>query len=679
MPVYDVQTPDGRKFQVDAPDIQSASSALQSFSGPKPQTSPDMATGMARSFSKGVPILGGLLNKAEAATNAALAPVIEPLLPDGVGEQRLNAPGSTFGQRYDKALKIQEGMDESFAKDHPVVEPLAEAAGGIASLGAAGTTAAGAKLLGLSAKTLPGMIGAGAASGLAIGAADEATRGGDPLTGAVVGGAAGAAGPLVGRAVGALAEPVARAWRGFRDPEGEAARRVVGALDRDISSGGNGLGPKEFVDARKSGQPAAIMDIGGETTRGLARSAANTSPEGRATLTNAIDARFETQGDRVTHWLNSTFNYPNADAQSEALDSVAKSVNRPAYAKAYTEGAKGLWNEGFEQISQAPVVQDAIRKAMVSAKNEAAKQGFTPPRNPFAVDARDRLTLKVDENGDRMLPNLQFWDIVKRNLDRVGTRESKDWSRVLREHLDEQVPSYANARAGAAKFFGAQDALEAGQTAVNSTMSNRQIAAGLGKMSPAEKKLFQDGFVDKFVQDVRKIPDRRSVLNKIGNSTAAKERLVIALGPQRANELEAMLRVEGVMDKARGAVTGNSTTARQLVELGLAGGVDLYEGGGNITDPSALAKALMVYGAARGGRAIDERVAQHVAKLLTSSDVKDLDKGIKLIAKNKFLMSAIRNTDAALGAVGVRGAASTGARKGNVYIEDGPNADNGQK
>jgi hypothetical protein len=655
MPVFDVQTPDGRKFQVDAPDIQSASTALQSYA-PKQQASPGMTTGLGRSFAEGVPILGGLVNKAEAATEAAAAPYVEPFL-DTIGVkqpgERINAP--TFGERYNKALNIQEGMDESFAKAHPVAETAAEIAGGVASTGALATTGLGAKALGLTAKTLPGMIGTGAVSGGVIGATDAAVRGEDPAVEGGVGAVAGAAGPAVGRAVGELAAPVVRTLRGLRDPEAEAARRVATTLSRDIKSGNSGLTPQEFVGGKNAGTPVALMDLGGETTRGLARSAANTSPEGRAILDKAIDSRFQTQGDRLTDWLNTTFNYPNAEAQQKAMDEVARTANRPAYAKAYAAGAGGLWNEGFEQISQAPVVQDAIRKAMVSAKNEAARSGFTPPKNPFTTDATGRLVLKADENGNRMLPNLQFWDIVKRNLDKVGTRESKDWSRVLRGHLDEQVPSYADARAGAAKFFGASDALEAGQAAVTSKMSNRDIRAGLAKMSPTEKQMFQDGFVDGYVKTIREMPDRRSVLNKIATSDAARERLSLALGPDKAKELEAMLRVEGIMDTARSAVKGNSTTARQLVELGLAGGVNLYEGGGSFTaDPTALAKSMLIYGAARGNRAIDERVAQQVAKMLTSSDITDISKGIKLIARNKNMMAAIRNADAALGAIGTR-------------------------
>jgi hypothetical protein len=41
-----------------------------------------MVEGVTRAAARGVPIIGGLLNKADAATNAALAPVVDPLLPE---------------------------------------------------------------------------------------------------------------------------------------------------------------------------------------------------------------------------------------------------------------------------------------------------------------------------------------------------------------------------------------------------------------------------------------------------------------------------------------------------------------------------------------------------------------------------------------------------------------------
>src|SRR4051812_25140879 len=66
-------------------------------------------TDLARSASSGVPVLGGLANKANALTAAALSPVVEPLMGDS--PDNVYTPGSTFGQRYDKSLEMQEARD----------------------------------------------------------------------------------------------------------------------------------------------------------------------------------------------------------------------------------------------------------------------------------------------------------------------------------------------------------------------------------------------------------------------------------------------------------------------------------------------------------------------------------------------------------------------------------------
>lgn len=654
MPTFQLEA-DGKTFEVDAPDMETAAASLHAHTG----SVPSMAEGVGRGVARGVPLLGGALNKLEAATNATLAPVVDPLLPESF--EKLT--GKTWSERYDQALKIQQGKDKSFAEEHPIADAVAEVGGGIGATGAAAATATGAKLLGLTGNTLPQLMTRGMASGAAVSGADAAVRGENPLTAAGVGGVVGAVAPPVGRLVNSkVVEPIANTLRGIKDPAAEAERRVAGAIDRDIRNSDRGLSLQQMTDAKASGQPAMLMDAGGETTRALARSAANTSPEGRSTLNRAIDERFESQAPRLAEWLQQTFHFPNADAQQDALDKIARTVNRPNYAKAYSEGSNLKFDETFEQISQAPVVQDAIRKAMVSAKNDAAKLGFTPPKNPFQFDETGRLKLK-DEGGKRMEPNLQFWDIVKRNLDKTGTPEARDWARILRDHLDDKVPSYGIARAGAARFFGAGDALEAGQNFVGASQKFGIPAARkqLAKMSADERQLFEDGYVSRLVQTIEQTGDRRTVLNKIASSPAAREEMNVALGRERAAEVEARLRVEGIMDLARPAVQGNSTTTRQLVELGLAGGVGGYEGYQG--DPQALVKAALVYGAARGHRVIDEKVAQHVARLLTSSDVRQLQKGVRLISRNQNMMGAIRNVDAGLAAITARGAAPTGSRE----------------
>jgi hypothetical protein len=159
---------------------------------------------LIRQVGTGVPVIGGLLNKADAATNAAIAPAINPLLPDS-----WKLPGGTFGERYQNSLAMQNGQDQQFQSDHPVLSTGAQLAGGIGALGgAASAVPALGTALGMS-----GSLGvrtvAGGLSGAALGGADAGVRsGGDPEAikrGAELGGALGLAAPAAGAVIGSAA------------------------------------------------------------------------------------------------------------------------------------------------------------------------------------------------------------------------------------------------------------------------------------------------------------------------------------------------------------------------------------------------------------------------------------------------------------------------------------------
>jgi len=174
VPSFTFTSPEGQKYTVNGPDgatQEQAFAILQGQIGGKKSESQEssMASRLVRSFSRGVPIIGGLLNKADAATDAALAPVMNRFFPD----EQLKGD---FSQRYGQALKTQEGEDKAFSEKHPIASTAAEIGGAVSGLGAAVGTSLGAKALGLTAKTLPGMVVKGAASGAGIGALDSAAR-----------------------------------------------------------------------------------------------------------------------------------------------------------------------------------------------------------------------------------------------------------------------------------------------------------------------------------------------------------------------------------------------------------------------------------------------------------------------------------------------------------------------
>jgi hypothetical protein len=256
-------------------------------------------------------------------------------------------------------------------------------------------------------------------------------------------------------------------WRAIRRHHGASPALYIGSHDqiRDRNSACVYLAGIRVL--QRSGEPVALADLRGAVTQDLARSAANPSSEGRAALEEMTNARYRTQNVRAADVARNLSGGANATKTRAQLIEDYDRERVPAYAKAYRDGDRPLWDDGFEQIAQAPVVQDAIRKATITGANDAARLGLTAIRNPFVMDQTSgRMVPRVDDQGNRALPNLQFWDSVKKNLDAVGDRQAQDFSRVLRDRLDELVPSYKDARGVASRFFDARDALEAGEKAV---------------------------------------------------------------------------------------------------------------------------------------------------------------------------------------------------------------------
>jgi hypothetical protein len=645
---------------------------MKHFGGGK--SSPVTSDDLVRSAAHGIPIVGGAVDKFSAYMDALTQPVL-----------RRGSSAATREERYQQNLDAENARTSKFETEHPIASTAAGIAGGTAATLPLAATSAGARLLGLSGG-LGRQIGMGAASGGVINAADAMVRGNDPGVAGVVGAGIGAAAPPVARLIGgALSEPMAIA-RGIVDRRGEAARRVGGAITHDIQAGNAGLTQAEYNDALTQGMPVNLMDLGGDMTGAVARSAGNTSPAGRGDLNRAINDRFESQAPRTAEWFQGTLNYPTPAARDHAIRDVAENVYEPAYARAYRDSATTpLWPDreliarhtagmapadaaaargamqGLEQLAQAPEVQQAIRNAIPLARNWAVRDGLRPPSGAFDFLPNDsggfRTVLQDRGGASSPFPSLQLWDYVKRALDRMGTPTASTFAREIRSNLDTLVPSYERARdlAQPIKFFGgASNAFEAGQNFVAMKLNAEGRARArdvIGSMRPEEQSLFHDGYASSIADTLMRSPDRRSILNRIMATPAAREEAEAAMGPQRFRELEARLRIEGIMENARHAVQGNSTTARQLAELGLAGGGSALLGGGNPLsgDPAAIVNAAFMYGAIRGGRTlgatVDERVSREVARLLTSSNPQHGRLGMAMLTRNPNLMQALRRAD----------------------------------
>lgn len=554
--------------------------------------------------------------------------------------------GKPFSQEYDYVKSV----DEAAARQ----SPWASGAGTVAGIGSQIAVMPYA-----APETLLGRAGLGALYGGGISGVSEFADTKDPrsagvaaLGGAALGFIAPPAVEGLAKGAGAVAGAVSGPIRSLANADAEAARRVSGALNRDAAIGGTQLDEAALRAAQGAGQPAVVADMGGETTRALARSAANTSPEARAALSKVANDRFEGQAPRVSEFVMGLGSGQDAITARESLKAQAARANRPAYAKAFAQGGAGSWDEGLAQLAQAPVVADAIKGATRTGANKAAAEGFRPVKNPFVTLETGEVALR-DPNSK---PTLQFWDAVKRNLDdKIGSlqrsgensaaRDAVELRRQLVEYMDRDFPAYKEARTGAAAFFGAEDALDAGEKFVTAKGKNSEYARAIAKMSEPERKLFADGFASRLSQQISETGDRRSVLNSIFQSPAARERVTLALGPQKAKEFEAFMRVEGLMDSLRTAVQGNSTTTRQLIEAGLAGGIGGYLSADNFSAGAMLGAVARV-----GKMRIDARVAKRVGEMLSSGDPAEFQRLTKMAAKNQSIMDFIKAADVRLGA-----------------------------
>jgi hypothetical protein len=258
---------------------------------------------------------------------------------------------------------------------------------------------------------------------------------------------------------------------------------------------------------------------------------------------------------------------------------------------------------------------------------------------------------------------LQYWDSVKQSLDDMASASGRSGdkgkssvigklAKDLRSHLDTVVPEYQQARGVSASFFNADNAIDAGEKFATKTMGNKDARLAIQAMSAPERQAFQEGFVSKYLDKLDSIGDRQNIVGKLANSRQEREKLAMALGPNQAQQLEAFLHLENVMDAPRLAM-GNSTTARQLVELGLAGGVGTITSHGSPrSDPVGfLAGALAMHGVTRGAGMVDQRLQRTIAEMLVSRDPSVVQNALAQVANHPGMMGSLRSFSARVASV----------------------------
>ena len=449
-----------------------------------------------------------------------------------------------------------------------------------------------------------------------------------------------------------------------RNPQGAARREVQASFQRDFESGqladrpggtnwraGAALTPTERQQATGRGQDLRVMDYGGENVAREGRKAANFSPSAKNEIMRVIGDRFETQSPRAVNLVEGEMNLSRSSQMiRDNLRQQARNLRAPLYNQAYQQGSSGIDTPLLDQLQRSRTFQRAMGRAERMLDDQNALPGWRP------WQARSG-------QGNSGPYTLAFWDQVKRALDdyagqaiRAGRNNQaatmSEMARQLREELDRVVPLYRQARSTAARFFHAEDALEAGQNFAKGNFNWQEAEQAVSRLNTAERSLFAEGFADELVQKIQASGDRSNLLNRIAQSDMERNRIRIALGQQRYDQLETFLRIESIFEKMRNAM-GNSTTAQQSADMLKGyGGQPLGLSLSTLRDPfSAIFGAIMAGGRAAQLR-INENIAEEIGRLLTSRDPDLFLQGLQQ-ASRRPIIEAIRAFDNALADAGI--------------------------
>lgn len=576
-------------------------------------------------------------------------PIVGPMVQRGADAVLSETIGRLQG--YDPSMTRDVlAQNRNVRESRAPVEAFAgNMTGAVASMGKLAQTQAGKQALGIEGRNAPTRYMTGIGTNAVISGGDTLARGGslqDAAGSSGTSAAITAAMPLASKAIKFGADKVkgaARFTQGSYNPQAEAARRVAQARSVDAAATpANMLNQADEATAAANAQGLMNVDRGGETTRALARSAANTSPEIRGQMAKAVDDRFKGQAGRAINTITRLVGGNVEDLKfQDQLKTAARAANKPAYLKAENSPqAQTMWNDKFAGFMRSPAVRTAVQSAEKSSANRSVSEGIKPVKNPFVFGADGSVSLRKLKNGAVAKPNLRFWDQVQRDLrkqaEAAGHPGSAQFNEIdgvrkaLVAALDDAVPEFQQARQGAAAFFGADDALEAGKKFAKNRKLVPEAKRAFEAMNGAEKKAFQAGYTSDIIDTIRASSDNRNIVQQVFGNPAARELNEMVLGKTAAQELEAFVRVESIMDQMRGAL-GNSTTARQLAEMGLAGGTGAGIGlaSGQDWQTSLGIGAILAIGkrgaSALGGK-IDEKILKEVGKILLSNDPKLLMK-----------------------------------------------------
>lgn len=612
MAKFEITTPAGEKYEIEAPDEQSAMDAFQQFSS-QSQTAPAVASAPPAGAKPGTREYADWA--AQAARAGQTLPqvsnpeftetksgILDPFVQGttlGWGDEMRGAvqgglaamQGGDFGNTYAQVVDESRNALDHERRVNSVGSLAAELGGGIASSVATAPLLGPLVGLGNAARTLPmwQQMVRGAALAVPAGAIYGAGSSGDGLqeraTGAVLGGLAGGVG-------GAVAPPIIRGV-------GAATRGIMNRVSTNAAARQAGLSPEAARFATETLQADDALNTGaarmaaagdermladsGQSATNLLDFAIQSSGQAGRLATEAIDARVARSAQSITEALDAALGAPQGVQTLRANIAAGSSGARSsAYNAAYSapiDYASDAGRQLEELLTRVDPADIAAANALMRAEGVQSRQ----------------ILARVGDDGVityQRMPDVRQIDYITRALnDRAANnaglgalggqtnagRVYQNLSGDLRGAAREAVPEYGVALETAADPIRRSQAVEFGSIMLRPTTTRDQVANQVLRMTGPEREAAQQGLrgqFDELLANVtRTVTDgdtaaREAILAlKQLSSRANREKITVLLGTADADRLFARVDQAVGSFELRANVANNSRTF-QRQEMG---------------------------------------------------------------------------------------------------------------
>lgn len=621
MAIFEFQGPDGRTFEIDAPDQTAALSAYQRVSGgqsepqspaafndgsfgPSTNRTPDAgAYGPTVERSQGDPLAAlsaltrnpevrnfgdenrnSALGKADSVARGA-ADMMSLGFADEIaaGGDALFNPifgtgndGASIGERYDRNLNQQRATDAADSENRFGYRLTGQAAGALG--GGIGLAKSGLSLAQNAANAGQGLgrvAGMSAVDGglLGLGQGFGSGEGGlenrlvNSGKGAAIGGVIGGAAPLAIAGGLAALKPVASPLMARLNPQ----KYTDLALNAGVRRAGTSPErvAKALQSARDDGQEVfSMVDAMGNSGQRLMSTVARTPNDARQEVVGNLMRRQTGQGTRLSNALSEGFGAPDTAAQRTS----SLMAQRDELANAnYAAAREGSGPVNLQRVIAS--IDDTVRpgvQQIVNPADDIAGDSIERALNSFRSRMTDGKSVLTDFNRTLTLKK-DVSDAVE-TAKRAGQGNRARVLGMLNAQLDDALESASPAYRAANDTFKTQsraiDAIDTGTNAASGRMRATDNISTFDGLTGNEQAAFRSGYSDPWIARVEaasQLPTTNKARMLISDKT--RQEFPAFAVPEQASKLSRRIGREQKMFETLNAAVGGSKTADNLADM----------------------------------------------------------------------------------------------------------------